>query len=578
MECFDRNLRARGPGSGTMRRRALAVTLVAGLLAATVSAAGKNAPGKSAKPPAGKLDLQLFIDEAAASGENRIVIPPGRYRAAPRDGMHLVLRDFHDVTVVADDVELICTETTRALHIQDCRNLTIRGLTIDYDPLPFTQGKVVKVSPTRRRLEIEIMNGYPTGALGRNKLEVFDPTSRTLRNRTVYGLEIERRGKRRYHITKRASASPGEAREQAGDIAVLNFRHISSGFKPHAVVSRDCENLHFEAVTLYASPTFGFLELNCTASRYDRCRIDRRPADEDLKRRAAARVRSLNADAFHSKLAPRGPVIENCIARFQGDDCVNINGTYHLVLNSRGPTLRVLAKRGLGIEPGDEVEVWRFDGLRLPNAQVETIQAADPLAPREENFLKELRVLPKVRPVLRNTHTLWLDRAVNLPPGSVIGSTEARGNGFAVRNNTFGFNRSRGILIKASDGEVTGNTLEGCWMEAIKVAPEYQWLEAGCTTDVTIRDNTISNCHGVPIAVYAVAGTGEFAPPGAHENISIVGNSIRNASMPGIVVTSTRGLTRRGNSFDLVRPDGNVSFRGKDLGAPRSVILVNTTR
>ena len=54
-----------------------------------------------------------------------------------------------------------------------------------------------------------------------------------------------------------------------------------------------------------------------------------------------------------------------------------------------------------------------------------------------------------------------LDRDVDLPRGSVIASTRAMGNGFVIDRCTFGFNRSRGILIKASHGTITNCTLQG---------------------------------------------------------------------------------------------------------------------
>ena len=51
------------------------------------------------------------------AGQHRIVIPPGRYRVMPHDRQHLVLQDLTDVQIVADGVEMICTETTRALTV-----------------------------------------------------------------------------------------------------------------------------------------------------------------------------------------------------------------------------------------------------------------------------------------------------------------------------------------------------------------------------------------------------------------------------------------------------------------------------
>ena len=97
-----------------------------------------------------EFDLQRFIDAELKAGKHRIVVPAGHYRVRPHDRQHLVLRDLKDITIVADGVEMICTETTRALTINHCTNLTVRGLVIDYDPLPFTQGRITAFGPDKK--------------------------------------------------------------------------------------------------------------------------------------------------------------------------------------------------------------------------------------------------------------------------------------------------------------------------------------------------------------------------------------------------------------------------------------------
>ena len=66
--------------------------------------------------PSVDFDLQRFIDTELQAGKKRIIVPPGHYRVMPHDRQHLVLRNLKDITIVADGVEMICTETTRAHH------------------------------------------------------------------------------------------------------------------------------------------------------------------------------------------------------------------------------------------------------------------------------------------------------------------------------------------------------------------------------------------------------------------------------------------------------------------------------
>ena len=103
------------------------------------------------------FDLQGFLDQEISVGNRRIVVPPGRYRVSPKNRQHLVLHNLQDTQIVADGVEMICTETTRALTIRGCTNVTVRGLVIDYDPLPFTQGRITSLSADEKNHEIEFV-------------------------------------------------------------------------------------------------------------------------------------------------------------------------------------------------------------------------------------------------------------------------------------------------------------------------------------------------------------------------------------------------------------------------------------
>ena len=88
-------------------------------------------------------------------------------------------------------------------------------------------------------------------------------------------------------------------------------------------------------------------------------------------------------------------------------------------------------------------------------------------------------------------------------------------------------------------------------LSAILIAPEYWWLEAGSSSDLKITRNTITACKGIPICVEATAGNGEIAPAGAHRNIAITDNVVRDCPAPGILVCSTTGLRVTNNTLDL---------------------------
>ena len=498
------------------------------------------------------FDLQQFIDTALQAGKRRVIVPPGHYRVMPHDRQHLVLRNLKDITIVADGVEMICTETTRALTITHCTNLTLHGLVIDYDPLPFTQGRITALASDKKTQEIELFDGYPAAETARNfKYEIFRSDTRTLRCDDRFVKELEALDSRHLRIT--APRENASSPEQVGDLIVIGSEFAPHGSAAHAVECSHNVKVRLEDITLFASNCFGFIESECDGSVYDRCRIDRRTAAADFVKRSDPRLRSLDADAFHSSGAIKGPAYVKCVAKFMGDDCVNIHGDYHLITRCEGTKLRVLAKGTMNIQPGDPVELVLYTGQRLPDAQVVSVQAAGAMGDEERLFLSRQNMDANLKSgrSLGRAYDITLDCGVVMPMGSVICSANRVGNGFSVKDCDFGFNRSRGILIKASHGEVSGNHIEGSKMSAILVTPEYWWLEAGSSSDVTITGNTIRDCGGVAICVDAMGGNGSIAPAGAHHNITIIGNMVDDSPMPGILVTSTMGLRLANNHLKL---------------------------
>ena len=533
------------------------------------------------RDPGREFDLQGFIDAAVQAGGAHVQIQPGRYRVKPRQSQHLVLRGLSNVVIDCTGVEMICTETTRALTIADCTNVTLRGLTIDYDPLPFTQGRITSLSSDKRVHEVTLFDGYPRAQAARNeKYEIFRPDTRQLRRETPHIESIEVIDDAGLRLTK-AGGGPGDA-EQVGDIVVIAASYAPGGFAAHAIECSGSSHVVLEDVSVYASNCFGFLEHDCEATTYRRCRYDRRPPESDLVVREP-RIRSGNADAFHSKHAIVGPRYLECVARFMGDDAVNICGDYHLVMGSTGKTLRVLAKHGMNLRAGDPVELVAFDGRRLPDAVVVEIRDAAPLSPDEASWLKPQRMDERLRTntggLLSKGYEVDLDREIDLPRGSVIASTRAMGNGFVIDRCTFGFNRSRGILIKASHGTITNCTIQGSQIVGILVSPEWWWLESGSSNDLVISGNSILDCPTPGIVVQAWGGNGQIAPPGAHRNIIIVDNTFSNVALPYLLCTSTEGLTVKGNRFPTEQ--GVQATWGSDLvppdkkGAP--LVTVNCT-
>ena len=525
----------------------------------------ETAAAQRATAAAEHFDMQGFIDAQLVAGRREIVIPPGRYRVAPQERQHLYLNGLRDITLIADGVEMICTETTRAITLDDCHNFTLRGLTIDYETLPFTQARITGISADRRELEVTVIPGYPAPQATESKVEIFDPATTQLRGLfTYYETQIKPRGPAAATIIK-ARAGGGDAGEQLGDIAVFHINHAPGGSMPHAIFASDSSDLVFDQITLFASNTFGFLEVNCDGSLYRDCRVDRRPLADDLVARDFLRLRSLNADAFHSKHARRGPRYERCTAYFMGDDAFAINGDFHLITAQDGPVLRVLAKRDLSLRPGERVQLFTYDGRRLEDRTIVGIEPDAPVNPEERQFILGQQMNENLRRRgLSDGYRIELDATVEVPRGSVINSASAIGNGFAIVDCHLGFNRSRGILVKAGQGLIARNTIEGVRMTGILIAPEFWWLEAGFADDLVITGNRLSAGFGMGIAVYALGGDRSLAQMGAFRRLTVTDNRVSGGPEPSFLLASIDGLIAADN---LAEPDPANRTVPRELGA-----------
>lgn len=522
------------------------------------------------------LDLQKFIDSEINAGRKRIVIPPGIYRVKPQNRQHLVLKNISDVEIIAENVEIICTETTRAITISNCQNLRLQGLTIDYDPLPFTQGRIVKMADDKRWLEFEIIDGYPENL--QMRISIYDSRTGILRRDTYFGWQsFELVGDRRYRVEKAENYrfDPQRDTEELGDILVTNSNTALGGSMAHAIALNNSTNVILSDITLYASNCFGFMEYNCERTTYFHCVIDRRSLDDEIAPRGLRRFRSLNADAFHSKFATVGPQIIDCKALYMDDDAVNICGDYHLVMKSEGARLRVLAKHDMNIQPGDPLEIMTYDGRRLPEATVISVERNDRISEQELIFLSQQHMDEGLkRGASRNIYEVIISRPINLPCGSIIAAANRMGSGFKVSGCEFGYNRSRGILIKGSHGTVSNNKIIGTWEEAVKVSPEYWWLESGSSDNVTITKNVIQDGKGIGIGIYAYAGDGRIALSGVHNNIVISGNTITNMQGMHIWVTSTQGLLLNNNEFGNETPDIRIE-KCRNIQSDSPTVIVN---
>jgi len=172
--------------------------------------------------------------------------------------------------------------TFRACHLSLVRK-------IDYDPLPFTQGRITAFGLEKKFHDIDLFDGYPRAETARNfKYEIFRPDTRTLRCsdrnvQTVKALDS-------LHLRVFTPDENADSPEQVGDLIVIGSEEAPHGSIPHAVECDHNVHVRLEDIDLFTSNCFGFIESDCDGSVYYRCRIDRRSAASDFVKRGDPRA------------------------------------------------------------------------------------------------------------------------------------------------------------------------------------------------------------------------------------------------------------------------------------------------
>ncbi len=183
----------------------------------------------------------------------------------------------------------------------------------------------------------------------------------------------------------------------------------------------------------------------------------------------------------------------------------------------------------------------------------------------------------------------WPEGFASVGFDSVVANKGQLGTGLEIRDNIVAHNRGRGLLIKAGGGTVSGNSIvDPAWwgimvrhftgschvftscccftvclisslisaldwsvtfLWAMQVMPETAWQEADWVSNLNISNNTVdANFGGIFVGLIRPnnLGSGQFLN---HANVSILGNTVANASYAPIMITSTQGVVIGNNTI-----------------------------
>ncbi|MBD0404314.1 right-handed parallel beta-helix repeat-containing protein [Flammeovirga sp. EKP202] len=356
------------------------------------------------------------------------------------------------------------------LKMMNVKNVIIKDLYIDYDPLPFTQGKIIALNPESNTFDLQIDEGFPelsapyfTASAERWGMLMDNNIPGKLKDGVGHLYPYkgwEKIGERTYRIQQPQQRFIDDM--EVGDV----FVQIARNNGKTIFTSFGGENLTFMNITSYASPAgtyaaFGHKEwniLNCNVR---------------LKK---GRYHSANADCIHVSGSMFGPWVEDCLFEGASDDAVNLKAVKKYILEQ--PQKNQILTVGNGVLKGD---VFRFynprEGVLLDEAYVINIERQ-----KEKNFLitfnKEIQGLRSFGSDKRND-IAYID-------------TQAC-ESFIFRNNTFRNARRFGMLLQSNYGIIENNTFENLSQCAISMNNGADWGEGFVAHDVLIKNNLFKN-------------------------------------------------------------------------------------
>jgi hypothetical protein len=517
--------------------------------------------------------LEKAILNAYRAGAKTVVIPPGTYYLTTDSGdnAYFHLSQMKNFEIDATNVLFIGTSRlTGFVELKNCDDVTIRGATFRHDPTPFSQGKIEAISKDRSSVDIRISAGYPKdlddkqfyfGTAG-CWFNVYDPKTRDLKPGCddLFFKSYERLGADTFRFHLNSSIS-WDSPVKFGDLAAWRGKVVSD------IVLLGCQNMKFTGLRFQSAGGFVVFENAGNGGNYYNYRLERGPTPDGATERP---LLSSNADAFHSDSMRRGPTLEKCFFECMDDDGIPIHGSYVAAFKGVGNSI-IVANRSIDyFRVNDTVHFYDENGTLAGEAKIKEISQLTDYIPSEP--------APAQLEAYRETPVFYasikLDRTIVGTFPLLAVNFNALGNGFVIRDCVIQKNRSRGILIKASDGLIENCVIDGACMGGIVLCPEMSyWAEADYSRRVLIRHNIIRRSGLFKQQGGWEAGAltitewqhDHFMPAeGGHKDIQIENNTFENNDGVNVLVSSAKNILFANNQF--VHPMWGLSQRGTDCG------------
>jgi len=514
------------------------------------------------------------IADAVKNNRSEVIIERGIYRF---DKM-FELVGLKNMVIDFNQSQIVFTKDTIGFLIEKCDNITLKNFSVDYDPLPFTQGKVLSYNDKTNEITVKLHDGYPEPKrLNRLNLHTFDPVTRNWKvgTKDFFGCTAKATGNPGEYLIK--PSSPNNNAIEAGDLIALDWR-TKSGFE-----IKGTKDLKMSNVTVYTAPGLAILGRFTTGKhRFDHITIKRGDTPAGA---TEPRLLSGVADGINYAYCETGPDITDCDFSFIGDDSVNFHSVA-LPIVKVVDDKTILVLRPYPTEGFPEVVKAGMTLRLMQKGSFKVLQKAEVIGMKMDKTFevseKETAALfahynPEKDP-RRTIYQITVKTPMPFEVGQFIDIPELCGANYTIKDNYFHDHRARAIRMMASNGVIENNKIERIKQNAITIGGEYAfWREAGWCENVTVRNNFIKDVGqderitspasyapgAISIIMRSEDGIKEVSS--CNRNITIENNVINGCTGAGIVLHAVDGALVKGNKISNVCT-GNVAEAGKNYG------------
>jgi hypothetical protein len=486
---------------------------------------------------------------AALSGPAELIFPEGKYvldmaRAVSGESNYLLgLEDAENKVVDFNGSELQVKSPSRGfIEMDGCENIIVRNGTVDYDPVPHSEGIITAKNQQAGTIDWQVRSGFPApdqeyfnlaadrwgylldpAVAGRLKSDAIT----SYRYTTVTSL-----GNGLYRIGLATTVDSQWNMLEVGDRFCLLARDTGSFFRVVDSIQVTAMNL-----TSYNVPAGHYVAVWSEALNVIGCRS---PMKDGFWKGG-------NADGVHCQSCRVGPWIEDCLFEGISDDSLVIYARPFSVINQTS-------------EASFEIG-WYSTGSRISERDLRAGDILDFFDPSNGVVI----CTATVSEYDYSTKTVTVDSPLEgLDPGLTLHDTQiwsrAMGRGFVIRNNILQNSRRYGVYLKASDGLIQSNRFTGLSSCAFALQNNPAVPNGPFCRNVDIKDNVIDQCGfesgfisdndvGALRVLVEKIGYGEVSGL-AHEKILIENNQFFNLRKPAVFLRNVSRGVVRGNTLD----------------------------